>query len=352
MAVRPLQAVNDDVIVSQREALETERGPQEVADQALESGAIAGWDDDAGVDIDPLGDGAKRWVAGPGSGRLVVVDSPCGLLPFAVAETEGDLDAADQRIGGFGRGRGHIRPDGQPAAVEHLRQPVGDSLGERSDLVQRWGRRGFEAKRAIGPFVPGSIGNEHVDVRVEVEAAAGSLEYGDAADVTARARSLPGHHGVVDQSHCRAQNRRPKGEQASNVVGQADDDLPIRNVREHAIQEVRRSVTHVTRSAGGAQQARLAAEREDRFVLAARTHQTGEARGGKPAREVGAKRALDEARERPAALLPAGAQELFQVPADDPVESAVFWQVPLVHSCRRTRARVSGGRGRSCHNSW
>jgi hypothetical protein len=40
------------------------------------------------------------------------------------------------------------------------------------------------------------------------------------------------------------------------------------------------------------------------------------------------------------------------VPADDPVESAVFWQVPLVHSCRRTRARVSGGRGRSCHNSW
>jgi hypothetical protein len=49
---------------------ETERGPQEVSDEALESGAIAGWDDDSGVHIDPLGYGAQRWVAGPGSGRL------------------------------------------------------------------------------------------------------------------------------------------------------------------------------------------------------------------------------------------------------------------------------------------
>jgi hypothetical protein len=50
--VRPLQTVYDDVVVAQRQAFEAQCGPQEVTDEALECGAITGWDDDSGVDVD------------------------------------------------------------------------------------------------------------------------------------------------------------------------------------------------------------------------------------------------------------------------------------------------------------
>ena len=147
VAIRPLQAVHDDAVVSQGEALQAQRGPQEVADEALERGAIARRHDDAGVDVDALGDGAERRVAGAGPRRLVGGDRQGGLLPFAVAEAEGNLDAAGQRVGGFRRRRLPVGRSGQPAAMEHLREPAGDPVGEGCDLVQRGGRRGFEPER-------------------------------------------------------------------------------------------------------------------------------------------------------------------------------------------------------------
>jgi hypothetical protein len=78
-------------------------------------------------------------------GRLVGDERQGRLLPFAVAEAEGDLNAASQWIGGFGRRRVLVRTDGQPATMEHLRQPVSYPRGELGHLVQRGGRRAFKA---------------------------------------------------------------------------------------------------------------------------------------------------------------------------------------------------------------
>jgi hypothetical protein len=60
--------------------------------------------------------------------------------------------------------------------MEHPRQAVGDTLGERGNFIQRGGQRGLEPQRPVRLLVPGPIRNEHVDVRVDVEAAAGSLQ--------------------------------------------------------------------------------------------------------------------------------------------------------------------------------
>jgi hypothetical protein len=44
-AIRPLQAVDDHIVIASREALEAQRGAQQVADEALQRRAIAGLDD-------------------------------------------------------------------------------------------------------------------------------------------------------------------------------------------------------------------------------------------------------------------------------------------------------------------
>jgi hypothetical protein len=164
---------------------------------------------------------------------------------------------------------------------------------------------------------------------MNVEAAACPLQHGHPAHATAGPSTLPGHHGVVDEPHRRAQDRRPKGKQAADLVRQADHDLAVRHVRQNAVEEMCRSVARVPRRAGGAQEARLAAEGEDRFVAARRARESGKPRRRQSTRQVFPERALDEAGERPAALLPAGAKELFEVLADNPVEIGVLWQAEL-----------------------
>lgn len=86
------------------------------------------------------------------------------------------------------------------------------------------------------------------------------LRRGDPADATASASSLPGHHGVIDEPDRSSQNRRPEGEHAAGLQGQADHDLAVSDVRELPVQEMRRTVTQVPRRTDGAQEPRLASE--------------------------------------------------------------------------------------------
>jgi hypothetical protein len=265
-----------------------------------------------------------------------------------MAEPEGYLNAASQRVGSLRRRGVLSRADRQAAAVEHRRQPGSDALGERGNFSQRGSRAGFKPKHPVRLLVPRPIGDEHVKVRMDVEASARSLQDRDPAHAAARAPPLPGHHRIVDQPHCCLEDRRPEGEQAADFERQADDDLAVRNFGEHAIQEVRGTVAHVSPRARRAQEARLATEGQDRFVSAACTDQAGETCRGQAAREVGPKGALDEPRDLRACLLPTSAKEVFEVLADDSVESTVLRPMPLVMLCHRTTARVWDGKGRPC----
>lgn len=72
-------------------------------------------------------------------------------------------------------------------------------------------------------------------------------------------------------------------------------------------------------------------------MSAARTDQAGEPCRGQTAREVGPQRALDEARQLRSALLPATAEEVFEVITNDLVEDTVLRPMPLVLLCRHGR---------------
>jgi hypothetical protein len=87
-----LQAIHDRAVVSQGEALQTQRGPQEVTNEALQRSAIAGRHDDPGVDVDPLGDRAEWRVQVSRSRRLIGGERQGRALPLAMAEPKCDLD--------------------------------------------------------------------------------------------------------------------------------------------------------------------------------------------------------------------------------------------------------------------
>ena len=122
---------------------------------------------------------------------------------------------------------------------------------------------------------------------------------------------------------------RPEGEQAADLERQADDDLAVRHLGEHVVQQLRRSAGRLPGRARGAQEARLAAEGQDGLVPTSGAAQAGEAGRG----QAGVKRALDEPGQRGAGLLPAGAEEVPQLLADDPVESGVLRAMPLAMAC-------------------
>ena len=168
------------------------------------------------MNVDPLGNRAERRIRAAWPRRLVVGERQGGLLRLAVSEPECELDAASQRVGlRLGRGSVFVRADDQPAAIEHLRQPASDPIGESRKLVQRGRWRWVKAERPVRLLVPNSVGDEHVQVRMNVEARSSPSQDRDPAYArcgSAYAPSLPGHHRVVDQPHGRAQDRRSKGE--------------------------------------------------------------------------------------------------------------------------------------------
>jgi hypothetical protein len=82
-----LQSVDDRAVRSQREPLQAQRGPQKVAEEAFECRAIGRLYDDAGMDVDPLRDGAERRIRAARSRRLVAGERQGGLLRALVSDT-------------------------------------------------------------------------------------------------------------------------------------------------------------------------------------------------------------------------------------------------------------------------
>ncbi len=158
----------------------------------FERGAVSRSNGYPRVDVDPLRDRAERRIRLVAPKWLVGGDRQGRAFRFAVAEAKGNLDAAAQRVRGLGRGSGGALSDGQPAALEHLRAPVGDTFGEGRNLVQRGGRHGLKPQRSVRLFVPCSVGDEHVQVRVNVEAAAGPLQEAPSPSSTCRTRCRSG----------------------------------------------------------------------------------------------------------------------------------------------------------------
>ena len=171
-----------------------------------------------------------------------------------MAGAESELDAAFERVAlWLGELRLGLVAERQSAAPQHPRQPLRDPFGEQGHLVQRGSLRGPKPERPVRLLVEGSVGYEQVEVRVNVEASACPLQDRDPAHAsTTAALALPSEQRVVDQPYRRREKLRPEGEQTAQLERQADDDLPVRNIREHVVQEVRRPVTHVPRRAGGA----------------------------------------------------------------------------------------------------
>jgi hypothetical protein len=104
-------------------------------------------------------------------------------------------------------------------------------LGEDTDFSQGWGRRWAEFQLPI-PLVPGPVGDEQVDVGIDIEAAPRPLQHRDPRDASlgTAALLLPLHDRFIHEPHRGIEDGRPEGEEAADLEGQAHHHLPVRHV--------------------------------------------------------------------------------------------------------------------------
>lgn len=176
-----------------------------------------------------------------------------------------------------------------------------------------------------------SVEHQRVEVDVEVEGRAGTLDGGDCADVGGPVASGAGEapQGHADGADVLAEDGAGQlgvpGEVAAEGVGEAENPVADRDWWEDAVDQVRGRVRHATPHAAGAEAAALAAEGDQDVVSAVGTGDACEAVGEDAAVEEGSELAGDEGGEAGVGAGELGAvQEGGEVLLEDAVEVGVL----------------------------
>jgi len=317
---RPLHPVEQPAIVAAGEAVQRERRAQDVAAQALAPVPIVGVDPDARVQRKAVEKGA----------------TPGLLERLGVA-------LAPLHLGGLQRGESvGLRVQIFIEADDDLRRPPDDAGEDGRDVLVVWLRYREEARWAVTRGDEHSVGDQGMEVDVEVEGAAEALDGSDAAGPRLgrpqppRGPPLPGEDGAGEHvEQTRGEGRVTGGEEA-DPPRQREDPLPHRRRRQHVPDQVVGPVLHASGGAGGAH-VRLARERDQPLETAVGTADPGEAASQDAAVEVGAQLALDEGRQTApmlAALAGAG-EERFELVAYNLVQDGLLRLAPRVVGERR-----------------
>jgi len=159
----------------------------------------------------------------------------------------------------------------------------------------------------------------------------------------ARDAALPRGDRAHDETSHPARPRRVAREPQAQRLGYGQHPLPIRRLRQHAIDEVRRGVGHASRGARRADAASLARERDEDLVVARLAPHAGEAVGEHPAAQILGELPIDVAWQAASVGIAELGDQGLRVARDQLVQHGVLRCASLV----AVSQRLSGRAGRS-----
>jgi len=192
-------------------------GKGHVADAAEPHGALSPPRSERGTSADrsAVAGGQRRLVAGQYIGRVV-----------AGRTVVGHDSLLDQR-------GAHSRVD-----------PLHDAL----DIVVGRAAYTLEARSgAVGVDVEHAVEADRMEVWREPELAGEALDHGDRAPLSSRhvgSSSIPGANLICEHAHDHAQDLRVVRRPIAQLIGQRQHPLPVRDVRQDVVDEVRRRCGH------------------------------------------------------------------------------------------------------------
>jgi len=216
----------------------------------------------------------------------------------------------------------------QTAAHEHPQQPLAHlrlHLGDGGGIEAAGGMKDDPARGGLEH----AVDDHAVEVQVGIEVGAEAVDEGHGSEPrrgarTGAARAQAGLHRVQEQPQGRALQVGVALQEVTQALGYREHPLPQRQVRQHAIGQMRCGGHHAPRVARGAHAAPLAGERDQEIVAALPAPGPGKAMGEDAAFQVTAELPLHVFRHRPL-IVGSGAalgEPSFEVLLDAAIEHA------------------------------
>ena len=156
-----------------------------------------------------------------------------------------------------------------------------------------------------------TVEHERVEVQIQVQGVPEALHEADRpalepplapADPGARAAAKSGEHRAQKHAEHVARELAVVGQPVAQLERKRQHPLAHRDLGQHLVDQVCGGLGHAPPPAGGTEPSTLAGERHEPFVPAVRAAHAQEAVAREPAFQIGAKLALDEARDGPVAF--------------------------------------------------
>ena len=206
----------------------------------------------------------------------------------------------------------------------------------------------MELHVSLGILEEHSIGYERMEVQVQIQGRAKSLDASDGSaerfydSLPASAASLPSKQCAQKQRERQTDQLGPPCEQKAELHRQCQYPLPNRNGRKHTVPKVCCKVGHPPAGTRRTKPPILAGEGDEQLIVASRTADAGKAVAKESATQVALKLGADEAGKLAAGIPILGFDEKgSQVFAHDAVEQTLFGLPTLVADPRRGRTADS-----------
>ena len=316
-----------------------ERGPSAVAGETFESLTVVIGDHDACVERESLGPGAEAVgaahdVRGGGGGGT---PGGGGL----------GLDLREQVGAWIGVGVGVVVAG---LVGDAARDAADDAIEDREEVGA--GRRGQAREReaVVGSRSEDAVGDEEVEVDVEIDQAAEAPDEGDGAGLWcgevagARDAALPGGDGADDEAADPGGPGGVAGEPQTQRLGQGQDPLTVGRAGQDVIDEVRYRVGHAARGTRRADAAAFTREGDEDLVGAGLAADAGEAVGKEATAQVGGELAVDVAGQAATVGVAELGEQGLGVARDEFVQDGALGGAPLVAAGQRLirRRRIYG----------
>ena len=217
----------------------------------------------------------------------------------------------------------------QTAAHEHPQQPLAHlrlHLGDGGGIEAAGGMEEHTVRRRGREH---AVDDHAVEVQVGIEAGAEAVDEGHGCEPcrgarTGAVRAQAGRHRAQEQPQGGALEVGVALQEIAQVLGHREHPLSQRQVRQHAIGQMRCGLYHAPRVARGAHAAPLAGERDQEIVAALPAPGPGKAMGEDAAFQVTAGLPLHVFRHRPRIVVAVAAsgEPGFQVLLDAAIEHA------------------------------
>jgi len=183
----------DAAIGTHGQSVGRDQRSEQIADEPLERGAVAGIDGGVGMEREAIDERAAA--ARRGGSRRRLGKRQLHGLGLGVGERVG---LVVDRIA--------------VATLEQAADPAHDARGDLLDVLVGGRRQWVKAKRAIGPLVPHALGDQGMKMQVRVGERTHPLDRGDGAGLAARdaavtraAAMIGRHHAHEHEQHLRDQ---------------------------------------------------------------------------------------------------------------------------------------------------